>query len=147
MHLKTDKIFIPRLWSKASSIFCHSFCPRLSKMSSRPNHDFFAIIKRRMKKNDLSFQMVLVFVLLCEVCSLPTAHAAIPTLTLKDKLKMLEQKQTHQTDHFIFDLPVTYNKKVGAWISFFQTKNPPNICHSFNQSCENLVYRPIWLIW
>ncbi|MBC7740709.1 MAG: lytic transglycosylase domain-containing protein [Bdellovibrionaceae bacterium] len=43
-------------------------------------------------------------------------------LTLKQKLKMLESKQTNQTDHFIFDLPVTYNKKVGYWISFFQTR-------------------------
>lgn len=91
-------------------------------MSSRPNHDFFAIIKRRMKKNNLSFQIVIIAALVSEVCFTSTAHAAIPTLTLKDKLKMLEQKQTHQTDHFIFDLPVTYNKKVGAWISFFQTK-------------------------
>jgi membrane-bound lytic murein transglycosylase D len=43
-------------------------------------------------------------------------------LTLKQKLKLLEKKQTHKTDHFIFDLPVTYNKKVAAWISFFQTR-------------------------
>jgi membrane-bound lytic murein transglycosylase D len=43
-------------------------------------------------------------------------------LTLRQKLKMIEQKQTHQTDHFIFDLPVTYNKKVATWISFFQTR-------------------------
>ncbi len=35
---------------------------------------------------------------------------------------MLESKQTNQTDHFIFDLPVTYNKKVGQWISYFQTR-------------------------
>jgi membrane-bound lytic murein transglycosylase D len=41
-------------------------------------------------------------------------------LTLKQKLQLLEKKQTHQTDHFIFDLPVTYNKKVGTWITFFQ---------------------------
>ena len=43
-------------------------------------------------------------------------------ITLKQKLKMLEKKQTYQTDHFIFDLPVTYNKKVATWIAFFQTK-------------------------
>lgn len=62
-----------------------------------------------------------------------SAQAAIPTqsvsleaklnaLTLKQKLQLLEKKQTHQTDHFIFDLPVTYNKKVGTWISFFQSR-------------------------
>lgn len=45
-----------------------------------------------------------------------------PDLTLKQKLKLLEKKQTHRSDHFIFDLPVTYNKKVANWISFFQTR-------------------------
>lgn len=43
-------------------------------------------------------------------------------LTLTQKLKLLEKKQTNKTDHFIFDLPVTYNKKVATWISFFQTR-------------------------
>lgn len=44
------------------------------------------------------------------------------SLTLKQKLKLLEKRQTNQTDHFIFDLPVTYNKKVANWIFFFQTR-------------------------
>lgn len=43
-------------------------------------------------------------------------------ITLKQKLKLLSVKQTHQTDHFIFDLPVTYNKKVAWWIAYFQTR-------------------------
>jgi membrane-bound lytic murein transglycosylase D len=43
-------------------------------------------------------------------------------VTLKQKLKMIENKQTHQSDHFIFDLPVTYNIKVATWISFFQIR-------------------------
>lgn len=43
-------------------------------------------------------------------------------LSLRQKLKLLERKQTHRTDHFIFDLPVTYNKKVAGWISYFQTR-------------------------
>lgn len=42
-------------------------------------------------------------------------------LTLKQKLQLLEQKQNGKTDHFIFDLPVTYNSKVSKWITFFQT--------------------------
>ena len=46
----------------------------------------------------------------------------LTNLSLKQKLKMLEQKQTHKTDHFIFDLPVTYNKKVSYWISYFQVR-------------------------
>ncbi len=48
--------------------------------------------------------------------------AKLNSLTLKQKLQLLEKKQTHQSDHFIFDLPVTYNKKVGSWITYFQSK-------------------------
>ncbi len=60
-------------------------------------------------------------------CFSNISQAAIETnkvapLSLKQKLKMLEEKQTHKTDHFIFDLPVTYNKKVSYWISYFQTR-------------------------
>lgn len=60
--------------------------------------------------------------------ALPKQAHTVPTvsgansLSLKDKLKLLQAKQTNQTDHFIFDLPVTYNKKVGQWISYFQTR-------------------------
>jgi membrane-bound lytic murein transglycosylase D len=43
-------------------------------------------------------------------------------LTLRQKLNLLEKKQSHRADHFIFDLPVTYNKKVATWIAFFQTR-------------------------
>lgn len=46
-------------------------------------------------------------------------------LTLKEKLKLLEQKQTGKTDHFIFDIPVTYNGKVSYWIAYFQNKGRP----------------------
>lgn len=66
------------------------------------------------------------------------AHAALPDrknslseslnknaeskLSLREKLTLLQKKQNGKTDHFIFDLPVTYNSKVSYWISFFQTK-------------------------
>lgn len=50
-----------------------------------------------------------------------SAFAATQNLSLKEKLILLERKQTGQTEHFIFDLPVTYNKKVSNWISYFQT--------------------------
>lgn len=62
---------------------------------------------------------------------LPSAHAAVgvkpsdqklKTLSLKDKLRILEQKQNGKTEHFIFDLPVTYNHKVSFWISYYQTR-------------------------
>ena len=43
-------------------------------------------------------------------------------ITLRQKLKLLEKKQTNRSDHFIFDLPVTYNRKVAVWISYFQVK-------------------------
>lgn len=52
--------------------------------------------------------------------SLPTSSKKVTTLTLRQKLMLLEQKQTGKTDHFIFDLPVTYNKKVSFWIYYFQ---------------------------
>lgn len=61
----------------------------------------------------------------------PSAHAAVATkpldqklktLSLKDKLKILEKKQNGKTEHFIFDLPVTYNHKVSFWISYYQTR-------------------------
>lgn len=42
------------------------------------------------------------------------------SLSLKQKLQLLEQKQTGKTEHFIFDLPVTYNAKVSNWINYFQ---------------------------
>ena len=53
---------------------------------------------------------------------LPTADAESANFTLRQKLKLLEKKQTNRSDHFIFDLPVTYNRKVAVWISYFQTK-------------------------
>lgn len=61
-------------------------------------------------------------------CASFQAFASVPTVTpkpelsLREKLKLLEKKQTHRTDHFIFDLPVTYNKNVSQWISYFQTR-------------------------
>ncbi|MEN0058179.1 MAG: lytic transglycosylase domain-containing protein [Bdellovibrio sp.] len=46
---------------------------------------------------------------------------ALPVQTLKEKLKSLTARSTHvQSDNLIFDLPVTYNKKVSKWISYFQ---------------------------
>ncbi|MBC7457727.1 MAG: murein transglycosylase, partial [Bdellovibrionaceae bacterium] len=47
----------------------------------------------------------------------PTAQ-----LSLKQKLQLLEKKQNGKTDHFVFDLPVTYNPKVSQWITFFQSR-------------------------
>ena len=77
--------------------------------------------------------LIILFTILLE----SPAHSALPasglksatlslpslsSLSLQEKLKLLELKQTHKTDHFIFDLPVTYNKKVSQWISFFQSR-------------------------
>lgn len=76
-----------------------------------------------------------IFLLLFFTLALPTqpGWTAVPNtqpntspnkndLVLKQKLKLLEKKQTNQTDHFIFDLPVTYNRKVAGWILYFQTR-------------------------
>lgn len=51
-----------------------------------------------------------------------TIKTKLPDQSLRHKLNLLSQKQTHRTDHFIFDLPVTYNKNVASWIFYFQTK-------------------------
>lgn len=41
--------------------------------------------------------------------------------TLKEKLKALTAKSVHvQSDNLIFDLPVTYNKKVSKWVAYYQ---------------------------
>lgn len=46
---------------------------------------------------------------------------ATATQTLKEKLKTLTARSTHvQSDNLIFDLPVTYNKKVSNWIAYYQ---------------------------
>ena len=60
--------------------------------------------------------MALTFALLAPTIT----FASTQNLTLREKLILLERKQTGKTDHFIFDLPVTYNKKVSRWIAFFQ---------------------------
>lgn len=42
-------------------------------------------------------------------------------MTLKEKLKSLTKKSTHvQSDSLVFDLPVTYNKKVSKWVAYYQ---------------------------
>lgn len=51
------------------------------------------------------------------------APAALPENphSLKEKLKALTARSTHiQSDNFIFDLPVTYNKKVSKWVAYYQ---------------------------
>lgn len=52
-----------------------------------------------------------------------TTLTAEKSLSLKEKLKALT-KQSNRTvsDALIFDLPVTYNKKVSTWIHYYQTK-------------------------
>lgn len=40
--------------------------------------------------------------------------------SLKDKLKAITLSSTTQSDHLIFDLPVTYNPKVSKWIAYYQ---------------------------
>lgn len=71
-----------------------------------------------------NFLRLSLYTLLSLQLALP-AGAATPEkadLTLRQKLRLLEKKQTNRADHFIFDLPVTYNKKVAVWISYFQTR-------------------------
>ena len=79
---------------------------------------------------------------------LPFAHAAVSkttdqklkTLTLKEKLKILEQKQNGKNEHFIFDLPVTYNHKVSYWISYYQTRGKNFFRNWLEKSSKYMPY-------
>jgi membrane-bound lytic murein transglycosylase D len=54
-----------------------------------------------------------------------TAMAAVKPPTLKEKLQSLSQKSAHNAAYnntLIFDLPVTYNKKVSKWVQYYQTR-------------------------
>lgn len=56
-----------------------------------------------------------------EVPKAPPAELPAQVRTLKEKLKSITQRSRHvQSDSLIFDLPVTYNKKVSKWINYFQ---------------------------
>lgn len=79
---------------------------------------FFAILTSLMSK----FLFLISFVFATSFAQAAIDPVKPVALSLKQKLKLLEEKQTHKTDHFIFDLPVTYNKKVSQWISFFQVR-------------------------
>lgn len=77
------------------------------------------------------------------------AQAAVPeknfdkklkNLSLKDKLKILEHKQNGKTEHFIFDLPVTYNHKVSKWISYYQTKGKSFFRNWLGKSSKYMPY-------
>lgn len=50
--------------------------------------------------------------------------AVVKTPSLKEKLQTLTQKNTHAANNntLIFDLPVTYNKKVSKWVHYYQTR-------------------------
>jgi membrane-bound lytic murein transglycosylase D len=49
------------------------------------------------------------------------AFANTAPQTLKERLKAITVSSTQaQSDHLIFDLPVTYNKKVSKWVAYYQ---------------------------
>ncbi|MBS1969956.1 MAG: lytic transglycosylase domain-containing protein [Bdellovibrionales bacterium] len=50
--------------------------------------------------------------------------SSIKTPSLKEKLQTLTQKNTHAANNntLIFDLPVTYNKKVSKWVHYYQSR-------------------------
>lgn len=73
----------------------------------------------------------ILLIFLCLELSFP-AHAAVPpkptapqseTLSLKERLQSRVRKSSSaQASSVIFDLPVTYNRKVSQWITYFQDK-------------------------
>lgn len=104
--------------------FCRFNRTRLSKMFSRPIVYFTAILNELMKCWVLLFLFLSVGIADYSWSYTPVQTDSPPPdpVTLRQKLRLLEKKQTNRTDHFIFDLPVTYNRKVALWISYFQTK-------------------------
>jgi membrane-bound lytic murein transglycosylase D len=57
--------------------------------------------------------------------SAASATATVPVLSLKEKLQSLTRKTNQRNvdgNELIFDLPVTYNKKVSNWVHFYQTR-------------------------
>jgi len=78
-----------------------------------------------MKRSTLILHILIVFNISSPsiaAISSSTVEQKIKFMSLKEKLKLLEAKQSGKTEHFIFDLPVTYNSKVSYWISYYQTK-------------------------
>ncbi len=72
-----------------------------------------------MKNQKIMLLPLIIFISISTFGSIPKNTSQ--TLSLKQKLDLLEKKQTGKTDHFIFDLPVTYNSNVSRWITYFQT--------------------------
>lgn len=70
----------------------------------------------------LFFQILfMVFVVKAETVKQPPVVPVSQGQTLKEKLKALSSRTTGSpSDNLIFDLPVTYNKNVSKWISYFQ---------------------------
>lgn len=93
------------------------------------------------------FVFIFIFSFLISTTSLfastsDTSNKTVQTdnTVLKQKLKLLEKKQTNKTDHFIFDLPVTYNKKVASWISYFQTRGKGFFRNWLEKSTKYMPY-------
>jgi membrane-bound lytic murein transglycosylase D len=65
-----------------------------------------------------------VFLLVLTFCSSLQALAATKPVSLKEKLQSLSLKSNpnNANNALIFDLPVTYNKKVSVWVRYYQTR-------------------------
>lgn len=77
----------------------------------------------RRKYNSATMKsMKAALALIILISSFHVQGAITPTpATFKEKLKALTKKSTRShSDALIFDLPVTYNKKVSIWISYYQ---------------------------
>lgn len=65
---------------------------------------------------------------------------AHPQSELKEKLKLLESKSSRPVQSLIFDLPVTYNRQVSAWISFFQTRGQKDFREWLERASKYMPY-------
>lgn len=72
------------------------------------------------KPSDPRFRRLIAFALSLSL-ALP-AGASTEEPTLREKLLSRKPKSSSSTASLIFDIPVTYNRKVSFWVNHFQTK-------------------------
>ncbi len=72
---------------------------------------------------DMKF-CLLAAIILFSIAWIPSVEAAVKSPSLKEKLQSLTQNSVRNSGNntLIFDLPVTYNKKVSKWVQYYQTR-------------------------
>jgi membrane-bound lytic murein transglycosylase D len=79
------------------------------------------------------------------LCNVPDEKPSEKTVSgqqgLKEKLKALTKKSIRShSDALIFDLPVTYNRNVSAWIAYYQTKGQKSFREFLERSTRYMPF-------